>query len=841
MRLRGHRRSPLSETGKLNPSITIPKRCRAAALSVASLVLALAAAIPSHVLAEGSEITPTPKAETSGDLAEITVNGVPYEETVLPTRLKSNSVYGLDLNVMDTPRNTTLLSTTQLQTLDIQDPRAFSYLTASSYTDSSYGAPNIPSIRGQPADVFINGMRSSFTEGGYGAPLNFDSIENISIIKGPASVIDGPGPGVGGQADFATKRPSLSKFQSSASVSVDSVRDRRWTLDVGGPIIPEELGARISYSGDYSDSYFYGHYFHRDAVYAAVRWTPNDNYSLDFNTEVNAEQYTENAGINRVNQDLIDTAQYLQGAPVGAAIYGFMTPVDLTNYVPFNTKVTIDQTPGTSARALKYNAQLIQTYRFSDSSSLQNNTFFDFLNSDNQALYYYADSTKDSFTIENRTTLTHYFALPLGFGTGVATFDNQIATGVSFRYAHVNYISDDSSEPPLAYDLTGNPAQWVFPAAQQAVDDSYPYESANGRMQYGTPGRDLVNNGNSGVSDLHDLALFFQHRMEFTPQFSILYGARIDAVKNHTHDPFGDAQCNYCSGAPQIHTSGIYGLRNGNFSMVYKFRPWVSGYLTFDSTQSLNPNGGNGGINSYSTSTDSVLLRQDSYLYEAGLKLNLLDNKLFAGLAGFDQKRAVPTGAAGTVTDHANIGGAEIELNYQPNRNLFATASYSYIKTTLSQPAAFYNYPAEPGLNYDGAGLLAVFKSGQVFDDPGLPAQIFNFLGNYKFDDGLGLRFGVQVTSPIETTTSGWLDLAASSSVPASIVAKGGYYQSPVIPWQYTMNVAVFYQSRNYTVTVSAYNLTDRLNWQSSPSFYGNDFLVRNNPRTLELRIQANL
>jgi hypothetical protein len=40
-------------------------------------------------------------------------------------------------------------------------------------------------------------------------------------------------------------------------------------------------------------------------------------------------------------------------------------------------------------------------------------------------------------------------------------------------------------------------------------------------------------------------------------------------------------------------------------------------------------------------------------------------------------------------------------------------------------------------------------------------------------------------------------------------------------------------------VTFSVYNLTDRLNWQSSPPFYGNDFLVRNDPRTFEIRLQA--
>jgi outer membrane receptor protein involved in Fe transport len=75
--------------------------------------------------------------------------------------------------------------------------------------------------------------------------------------------------------------------------------------------------------------------------------------------------------------------------------------------------------------------------------------------------------------------------------------------------------------------------------------------------------------------------------------------------------------------------------------------------------------------------------------------------------------------------------------------------------------------------------------------------------------------------------------------VPANVVANGYYYNSPVIPWQYTMNAAVFYQIKQYVLTFSVYNLTDRLNWQAANPFYGNDFLVRNDPRTFEARLQV--
>ena len=120
-----------------------------------------------------------------------------------------------------------------------------------------------------------------------------------------------------------------------------------------------------------------------------------------------------------------------------------------------------------------------------------------------------------------------------------------------------------------------------------------------------------------------------------------------------------------------------------------------------------------------------------------------------------------------------------------------------------------------------------------------MPRQIFNFLVNYKFDNGIGLRYGVQVISPIATTTSGQLDPNASLFVPLSVQQNGYYYKSPVIPWQYTMNASVFYEWKQYTATVSVYNFTNQLNWNSSPTFYGNDFLVRNDPLTVEFRLQA--
>ena len=58
--------------------------------------------------------------------------------------------------------------------------------------------------------------------------------------------------------------------------------------------------------------------------------------------------------------------------------------------------------PGTNARAVMFNFQAIQTLSLGGNLTLENNTFFNYLNSDNQDFYYFADNSNGSWTIENR-------------------------------------------------------------------------------------------------------------------------------------------------------------------------------------------------------------------------------------------------------------------------------------------------------------------------------------------------------------------------------------------------------------------------------------------------------
>ena len=166
-------------------------------------------------------------------LENFEVKDVPIEQQILPTARPFNSVFGTDDNIIDVPRNVTIISRQQLNDINIDSVLDFSKLTSSSYTTTNFGAPSNPSIRGQTADLFINGMRGRITSNGNGLPLDFNSIESVNIVKGPGTAVQGTSMYVGGFIDLITKRPftsTASRARSAATVgsySPEGLDDRR--------------------------------------------------------------------------------------------------------------------------------------------------------------------------------------------------------------------------------------------------------------------------------------------------------------------------------------------------------------------------------------------------------------------------------------------------------------------------------------------------------------------------------------------------------------------------------------------------------------------------------------
>src|ERR1017187_7925083 len=99
--------------------------------------------VPSAAQTQGA--APASETTAAGQTAvqkeKYNVSDVPIEQQILPTSRPFQSVFGTDDNILDVPRNVTIISRAQMDVIDIQDTTQFSKLTTSSYTDSNFGSP----------------------------------------------------------------------------------------------------------------------------------------------------------------------------------------------------------------------------------------------------------------------------------------------------------------------------------------------------------------------------------------------------------------------------------------------------------------------------------------------------------------------------------------------------------------------------------------------------------------------------------------------------------------------------------------------------------------------------
>ncbi len=797
----------------------------------------------------------------------IIITETPLEESVLPTARPYSSAFGLDNNILDVPRNVTIISREQLDTVDIQDVRDFSKLTSSSYTTTNFGAPANPSIRGQTADTFTNGLRTGITSNGNGLPIDFNAIESVSILKGPAPVIYGPSPYVGGFVNFVTKKPYFDKWQGFVGTTFGQYDQYRWTVDASGPLIKDKLALRLSYSGEESGSYYENGHKNTQAVYLALTATPLPWYTAELTSEFYIADYTENFGINRPTQNLIDNGRYTTGTPIDPAsgqILSYPAGVNSGfNFIP--TGKTVDffdnDDAGRERRLLKQGdgslgrsdtTTLVQTARVNDHLSIVNSSLGIIIDRTTRSSYRYQEQEPDNYAIENRTEAHFKFDVVPGGGyvrfkpdSGKETKDskdakavaesmsksdpfkigNQINAGFDFRYTHILGANDFYHEPANAYDLTLSRNKVSFPISKittgfnASVPYGVGYASPGGNYGFDPVTGNIYNAGpDTNDSSVYDYALFFQHQIDFGKYVSLFYGGRGDLLYVQNTDPVPPPGFKAYSDATST------GQGNVNVSPVVHLTDKISLYFTYNYNQATQQFNG-GGI-APSTGSDSFNMSQfhnESELYEAGFKASLFKDTLFVNGAVFRQTRNIPQ--QGGISNEVNVKGVELEANYQPNRHFFATAGYTFLSSYYYNNQSLFTTTGTP---IDVGTTTVTLANGQTvtgkftpdfttlprgdYRQPGVPQHLFNFVASYKTDFGLGASLDGTVTSTIFNDYGGYLK----------------------IPWQYTLDASVFYTYKNVQATISVLNFTDQKNWAPPNPTYGNDSILQELPIRVE-------
>jgi outer membrane receptor for monomeric catechols len=760
------------------------------------LVFAAALCLTGAGRLEAAEATAAPPSGGSSNgtdvLEEVVVTGVALEDQVSPLQRRVSSVLGIELSVLDTPRSVTEINAAQIRDESIIDVTDFVKVVSSAYTNYQFGGPNVPFLRGQAAEIFQNGMLR--TPRSDGQPLSFNSVEGFDIIKGPADVVYGPTGNVGGYVNLVTKRPYFDSNHTSATLTYGQYDTKRAQVDVSGPL-SDKLAYRVSLEGDHSGSYYQYGYTHSTDVYAALRYLPTSQLTVDFNAEYYLGHYTENTGINRPTQQLIDNGLYYQGTGVspftgpGQDPRNFLSVINVTGAVPINRSLQL-VAPDDHDKGTNFQAQLDVTDILNDTFTVANKAYFeDYSQLQLEYAQRYYNNIKESYNFEDRIELRGKWS------------NNQLITGIAYRFMHVLAYGDFFNEYLNATDITGNPA--TFPITQ--LFGVLPVPGRPG--EFATPGASYDSGqypnsiANTQDQNSHQIGVFFQDIVNLTDKLAVLGGVRADLIHESLTDPLPPP------GFAPVHAAATMGEAAVDASVTYKTAPWNTLYATADFNQSpVTTNGGG-----FAAFTGNTLVANDfhvrNFLYEVGSKTALLDNTLYLTGAAFFQKRS-QTDQFNNTSKVESLG-AEFEANYQPDNNFSATAAASYLDAWLPKASGGLSFtenvydafapPYGTGVGSPNFGSLPQ----RNYRLPTVPKALFSAFAKYRTDFGIGGSIGTVVTGPITTS----------------------YLGNVVIPTQYSLDGTLFYETRRWAVRLNLYNITNRKNWIAEGAAEGNDLI----------------
>ncbi len=777
------------------------------------VVAALMPGVGWNCLAEGA----------TNDLSRVVVEGLPLDETVLPTARTVESVMGDYRTILETPRSVSVVTKAQMEARAISRATDFNQYSPGVYTPSRYGLANVPVIRGDLAEIYQNGQRTIYSRNALLA--SFNPVEAMDIVKGPGSAVFGPqGLAAGGYVNFVTKAPRFDGFQGELISrwgtyvpGGQSYFTPEWVLDVGGPV-NEKLAYRVSYLGREADGYYRNTTDNRQDLYAALTWLPTERWTIDWNVQLQTARFNEVVGINRVTQELIDDWVYVAGPVVAnPARPSWATPSQFALLDPAGAqrvKVYPWQTlnaPSDSAAGKRWSSQMTTTYVVSEQAKVVNRAYGETQESRKLSGYGYTEWIPENWMINDRLELH----LDFDPSVGGREFPVRTISGVDVRYSELVSYQDFSVEPFFIHDVTQSPGGFVIPGLPAGTSAGGGYNVPGAPGYGGVPWASVGNQD----SELLQAGLFSQWDVALHERFSVIVGARGDYYDASAASP---AFVEVARGG--LYESSADALKGSVFvSGILKWTPGLSSYVTYNRAAAVAGSANFGGVDG--SGGDAGLERSlgaESELVEVGSKASLFGNRVYVGAALFRQSRVAPQLVGSPIGIETR--GIELEAFYQPDRNFNASANLTL--QDAKQDDASYQQTFS---HLDGfpVGFVVDGQSGTGVGSPNynaaagrirpagrlraasVPQVMFNAYLTYQFDNGFGASFGPQVTG------EQWQDQVGNLRIPA----------------QFTLNAFLFYRRPRWDVQVNFFNLTDERNWTSiDPGFAGNDLIFPEQP-----------
>jgi len=751
------------------------------------------------------------------------VTGVPLRDSVNPLTRTLTGVFGDERTLLDTPRSVSSITQALLRERGIDGVPQFVGFAPGASAPAAYGKATTPLIRGDLSETFLNGQRLSYNNFGY-LP-SFNNVEALDLVRGPGSAVYGSGYFTGGYVNYITKQPQFTpattvtaRLGTWSPAEGGSWLNASWQIDTTAPI-NQNSAWRLSYEGKQDGTFFHNHGARDDRqdIYAAYVGRLTPNFTLETNAQYMWQNAMELLGVNRPNQDLIDNGKYYTGsvpdAPLNPDTYALAgtIPGDTWTRIPRDATLL---SPGDFGNANIARAQVIATLRFSDDTKLINRTLYEYVNRRRYNAFEYAEWVTQH-TAENRTefqTTRNILGLP-----------NSIVAGVTIRLEKRLSYANYTNEYEFPYDITR-----PYDIFSLAAD--YPIASS-ANVGVPGPGGKLFFASSQYCPDTTDStlwnpALFLQDEITLINNLSLLVGLRGDGFYARANDPLGNEAAAVTDIAPWSDSHNATAL-SWNASLTYRVTPALTLYATAQTAAAVNGSVCGGGIMLKDDGNGNGIIdpndfKNQSRLLEAGAKMALLHNTLYAGAALYQQRRSQTQ--LGGDTNNIKVRSAELELVYQPTTRFNATFNASYMDARYDNSApieaggpSLYNFYA-PGQGPANRGTGVGFNWNTLppgnYRIPGLSRLVINASFSYRLPCGFG----------------GGLDGSWQSEQAGNLANE--YH----IPSQIFLNAFIFYRRPRWEINIDILNVLNRRNWIHNGDAWSDNTLVF---QDLPLRVQG--
>jgi len=706
--------------------------------------------------------------------------------------------FGDGLALADIARAVTPISSEMREQLNITTLQDVLAVSPNSYAASGFGAPSLPTLRGQLGELFQDGLRRQAGNNGFGIPVSFNAIEQIDVVKGAPPVLFGSSQRNGGFVNLHSKTANTEKRQGNIQLSAGRWDHYRAQVDYSAPIVAGESAFRVSAEHIDNGSFYDYAGYESDSLFAALRFLPDDQSSWDINFELYEVDYTDNAGINRPTQALIDDGLYITGQgvqPSGSTIPGAGAVVSPTGQVKIpRSQVLTD--PDNINNATTYLLHSIYKREINNQLTLKNSSYFQHLQREGIAKNSFVEIIDGADTAQNRTELSY-------------AWNNKQSTLFAFdvRYNDVKGYSQFTTEADLPSDLTGPIENRRIPltAEQQArLVELRPGVFVSPGGQY-----DIDNDGTGdfSLSDTTDstswqTGVALQHDSEWTNRLRTSVGYRIDYYDVEARDPI--APTGQIAASDSIYET----LHSGQASINYKLTPTLTSYITGSYNQATSNSMAGGNVLGSDNKISAQNFATDNTLAEFGLKYAPSDSPWYIDGALFSQRRSLRN------RDGSNTGirtqGFEAQAFYDASRYWLSTG-YSYIDARYDNSAS----------SQDSAQVADAFDNSRpnIINGTGVGAPSFtSFAPSTQRVQGIpeqsvSLNAGFTVIDNWQVGLSG----IYTKSYPLDFLA------TVHIRDQYTLNLNTSYAlSDSSKLRLDVTNVTNQKNWR--PVFEGGYF-----------------